>query len=68
MDEKELLNKALDYIVEHDTDLHICEALDEKIDCANDCYYKSTGLNRQCVAMYLETIYVHDHSARSLWK
>ena len=57
MTNKELLNKALDFIVEtqQDNDL-ICEQMCESV-CGDYCANNCQNLNRQCVTMFLEQIY-----------
>ena len=63
MTDSELLNKALDYIVEREKDDdRICEAMDNTWNGVNYCAHNCTGLNRQCVTMYLETIYQKEAS------
>ena len=57
MTDKELLNKALDFIVQTQEDGdYICTLMCESCVgdyCANNCQ----NLNRQCVTMFLERIY-----------
>ena len=61
MTDSELLNKALDYIVEREKDDdRICEPMTDR--WPNYCAHNCTGLNRQCVTMYLETIYQKEAS------
>mgnify|MGYP006932853403 CR=1 FL=1 len=57
MTDNELLNKALDFIVEtQEQNDYICEQMVEEY-VGNYCMNNCQNLNRQCVTMFLERIY-----------
>ena len=57
MTDKELLNKALDFIVEtQEQNDYICELMNEE-SVGDYCEKNCQNLNRQCVTMFLERIY-----------
>ena len=57
MKANELLDKALDFIVETQEDNdYICEQMIEE--CVGDyCYNNCQNLNKQCVKLFLEKVY-----------
>lgn len=57
MKANELLDKALDFIVEtQEQNDYICEQMVEE--CVGDyCYNNCQNLNKQCVKLFLEKVY-----------
>lgn len=57
IEQKDLLDKALDFIVETQEDNdYICELMIEE--CVGDyCYNNCQNLNKECVKMFLEKVY-----------
>lgn len=57
MTQEELLNKAIDFIVEtQESNDYICEQMIEELTdnyCVNNCQ----NLNKECVKMFLKNVY-----------
>lgn len=57
MTQKELLSKALDFIVETQGQLdYICERMSEE-SVGNYCEKNCQDLNKECVKLFLEKVY-----------
>lgn len=54
MDEKEMLNKALDYIMINDDDLYICDFLHDIEEESKYCKDNCDNYCRECVERFLK--------------